>query len=231
VAIVSSDAGIGAASEGARGDLRDVQIAAARFALTSRLFDSLLHDVRNPLNALSINLDVLTEKVRGPDGRVPPALEKNLKAMRDQIFRVDGILRQFAEVLVPHVRPGETRLNVSELLQKAQVVAGHEFRRSRVQLNARIDPEVVVVTRDTGAVGFIIVETLLRAVARSAAGEAVDLSLGAEGSQAVLRILDATGVAPEPTPGLLEALPSLERACGAHVRINRAEVEIRFSLS
>ena len=37
---------------------------AAVQAASNRLMDSLVHDARNPLNALSINLEVLTEKLK-----------------------------------------------------------------------------------------------------------------------------------------------------------------------
>src|SRR5687767_9977504 len=51
----------------------ELTIGAARQAANQRLMDSLLHDVRNPLNALSINLDVLTEKIRREHGEIPAA--------------------------------------------------------------------------------------------------------------------------------------------------------------
>src|SRR6476646_8256161 len=81
-------------------------VQAAKYALVQRLIDSMLHDARNPLNALAINLDVLTEKLRGPDRLVPPNQEKNLKAMREQIFRVDGILKTFSDYLAPKANSG-----------------------------------------------------------------------------------------------------------------------------
>ena len=37
----------------------DPVVGAARYVAVPTLMDSLLHDVRNPLNALSINLEVL----------------------------------------------------------------------------------------------------------------------------------------------------------------------------
>ncbi len=41
----------------------DPVVDAARYGAVPTLMDSLLHDVRNPLNALSIHLDVLTAKL------------------------------------------------------------------------------------------------------------------------------------------------------------------------
>src|SRR3954463_13304181 len=78
----------------------DPVVGAARYSAIPALMDSLLHDVRNPLNALTINLEVLYGKLKAEMGEVPLSQEKNIKAMRDQIQRVDGILRQFHEFIV-----------------------------------------------------------------------------------------------------------------------------------
>ena len=43
-----------------------------RYGAVPALMDSLLHDVRNPLNALAINLEVLAEKLKGETGRCRP---------------------------------------------------------------------------------------------------------------------------------------------------------------
>jgi len=78
----------------------DPVVDAARYGAVPTLMDSLLHDVRNPLNALSIHLEVLSEKLKADTGQVPPSQDKNLKAMRDQIQRVDAIMRRFSEFIV-----------------------------------------------------------------------------------------------------------------------------------
>jgi spermidine synthase len=61
-AAASTDAGVSAL------------IRAVRWASAVRLMDSLVHDVRNPLNALAINVEILQEKLaRAAGGAVPPS--------------------------------------------------------------------------------------------------------------------------------------------------------------
>jgi signal transduction histidine kinase len=167
--------------------------------------ESLLHDVRNPLNALSINLEVLSEKLKGEAGQVPPSQEKNLKAMRDQIQRVDGILRQFADFIVLRgSSAGEATL--SEVAKRSLEVLAHESRRRRLKLQTAIEPDVHVRLQDTSELSFFLVQSLLRAFGRSEAGAEVGVSVRVEGPHAVLEVTDTAGNAPEQSPDVVAAL-------------------------
>jgi signal transduction histidine kinase len=166
--------------------------------------DSLLHDVRNPLNALSINLEVLSEKLKAETGAVPPSQEKNLKAMRDQIQRVDSILRQFSDFIVPRIgTAGEVSL--SDVAKRSLEVLAHESRKERIKLQTSIEPDIRVQLQDTAEVGFFLVQALLRAFGRSKGAE-VGMAVRVDGSHAVLEVTDAGGGAPERAQDTLAAL-------------------------
>ncbi|WNG37497.1 HAMP domain-containing histidine kinase [Archangium violaceum] len=188
----------------------DPVVDAARYGAVPTLMDSLLHDVRNPLNALSIHLEVLTEKLKGETGQVPPSQEKNLKAMRDQIQRVDGIMRRFAEFIVSRPgTPGEAEL--SETVTRAMEVLAHEGRKRRLQVRPVIAPGVRARLTDTGELGFLVVQSLMRAYGRSEQGAEVTVTVRADGPRAVLEVVDAT---PSPTETVPEAAAALELRCG-----------------
>jgi signal transduction histidine kinase len=167
--------------------------------------DSLLHDVRNPLNALSINLEVLSEKLKGETGQVPPSQEKNIKAMRDQIQRVDGILRQFSDFIVLR-GGGAGEAGLSEVARRSLEVLAHESRRRRIKLQSAIEPDVRVKLQDTSEMSFFVVQALLRAFGRSEPGSEVGVSVRTEGTHAVLEVTDAAGSSPEQAPDILAAL-------------------------
>ena len=208
-----------------RGEASAPIVGAARFDAAVRLMDSLLHDVRNPLNALAINAEVLTEKLRGEGGVVPPSQEKNLKAIREQVQRVDQVLRQFAQFLAPTAQRGEC--NFSEVLTRAVELLGHESRRCRVRLEAEIVPEARLSVRDVSAVGFLAMRPVLRAIERSAAGSEVRITLVTEGQQALMTVKDLGG-AGEPHPELPAALEHLARELGGVAQVG--EGEFRLSL-
>lgn len=183
----------------------DPVVGAARYSAVPTLMDSLLHDVRNPLNALSINLEVLSEKLKGETGEVPASQAKNIKAMRDQIQRVDGILRQFAEFIV--LRGGSAgEVGLSEVTKRSLEVLAHESRRRRIKLQTEIEPDLRVKLPDTSELSFFLVQALLRAFGRTEAGMDVRVAVRSEGSQAVLEVTDPAGNAPESAPDVVAAL-------------------------
>lgn len=206
----------------------DVTVAAARQAVTQRLMDSLLHDVRNPLNALSINLDVLTEKLRREQGEIPATQEKNLKVMREQVFRVDGILKQFSEFMVYRPDPIGP-VDLSETVKQALIILGHECRRAMVKVRQMIEPDLRV-SGSAGALRFLVVQSLFRAILRAGNEGEVDITFQRQDGHVLLRIRDSAGEGAEP---FAQAEPALERMCAdasATLRINGNELQILFPL-
>jgi len=196
----------------------DEVLDAARYAAVPPLMESLLHDVRNPLNALAINLEVLNEKLKGEDGEVPPGQAKNLKAMREQVTRVDAILRQFSEFLV-HRTGSEGEASLSETLERVLGVLGHEGRRRRIKVQPAIEPGLDVRLADLSELGFLLLQPVLRAFERAEAGSEVSIVARGEGSRVVLEVVEAADIAAERTP---RAVAGLACACA------RLGVELQF---
>ena len=207
-----------AAAAGPR-EAADDALDAARYAAVPPLMESLLHDVRNPLNALAINLEVLTEKLKGEDGEVPPGQAKNLRAMREQVTRVDGILRQFAEFLVHRGGSGAGEASLSETLERVLAVLGHEGRRRRVKVQPQIEAGLNVRLADLSELGFLLLQPVLRAFERAEAGSEVAVVARGEGARVVLEVVEATDISAERAPG---TVAGLERACA------RLDVELQL---
>ncbi|AKJ04358.1 phospho-acceptor domain-containing protein [Archangium gephyra] len=207
----------------------DPVVDAARYGAVPSLMDSLLHDVRNPLNALSIHLEVLSEKLKGETGQVPPSQEKNLKAMRDQIQRVDGILRRFAEFIVS--RPGAPGdADLSETVTRALDVLSHESRKRRLQVRQAISAGVRARLSDTGELGFLVVQALMRAYGRSEQGADVLVAVRTEESRAVLEVVDATTSPAETTPEVAAALELRCAQLGVELQLRAGMCRLSFPL-
>lgn len=200
-------------------------MAAAR-AATAHLVESMLHDARNPLNALAINLEVLTEKLKDEGGGLAPALEKNIRAMREQVFRVDAILRTFAEFLV--TQPSLVAdLPLPQVMERAQDVLGHEARKRRVKISLEVEPGVTARMEDPVSARFLAYQSLLRALLRSEPGTEVKVTLRRSGERAALRVQDGGGGG-EPNPLLAPALQALGRARGVEVSIDGGSCVLGF---
>ncbi len=210
-------------------DASDPVLQAAQFEVCNRLIDSLVHDARNPLNALSINLEVLTEKLKGEDGEVPPKQLKNLKAMRDQIGRVDAILREYAEFIAPRFSGGAVE-NLSALLTRAVAVLGHEGRVKRLQCRVEIAAELSAKVADPGALRFLLVKPILRAIARAPEASELTITLQAEGGSAVFQVTDAGAEGDEPFEHALPAIAAAANRLGVVLRVRGGELRVAFPL-
>jgi signal transduction histidine kinase len=207
----------------------DPVVDAARYGAVPTLMDSLLHDVRNPLNALSIHLEVLSEKLKGDTGQVPPSQEKNLKAMREQIQRVDFIMRRFSEFIVSRSgSPGDADL--SETVTRAIEVLAHESRRRRLQVRPTVAPGVRARLTDLGELNFLVVQALMRGYGRSESGAEVSVSVRAEGALAVLEVVDATPTSSENAPEVVAALRLRCEQLGVELQLRAGLCRLTFPL-
>ncbi len=211
-----------------------VAVDAARAVLNQRLMDSLLHDVRNPLNAFSINLDVLTEKIRREHGEIPAAQEKNLRVMREQIFRMDGILKHFAGFMGaprPIAAQGPAVVDFSAAVGEVVALLGHESRRAMIKVRQMVEPDLGV----RGAVDdlrFLVMQALFRALGRAGTEGEVDVTLQRDAGRCVLRIKDGCAEPfHEPFPHAAAALRAVGARAGAEVRVAGPEVVITLPLA
>ena len=202
-------------------------VGAVRYGAVPTLMDSMMHDVRNPLNALAIHLEVLSEKLKVETGQVPPSQEKNLKAMREQIQRVDGILRMFAEFVVHRAAaPGEADL--SEVTTRALGVLGHESRKRRVQTQVAVEAGVRVRLQDPSELGFFLVQVLLRAFRRADGGGSVRVLVRMDGPSAVLEVEDSGGATDEPVPDVVAALELRCAQLGVELHLRAGQCRLVF---
>jgi signal transduction histidine kinase len=213
---------------------------AERMAYVGTLAAGLAHEIRNPLNALSLNMQMLEED---PDD------SRLLHITRGEIGRLDGLVTDFLSYARP--RPLEPQeLPAVELLQRvAEVVAG-ELRVHGVQLTVRDDSDGARVSVDPEQMRQLLlnlVKNSLAALDEELQGErpgeqpAITLTVAAEadrgdGGHVVLEVADnGTGMTDEERERAFEifystrkggtglGLAVVERIATAH----RATVEVQ----
>lgn len=203
-------------------------VESARQVVVAMLMDNLLHEARNPLNALSINLEILAERLRRDRG-LSPAQEKSIRTMREQIGRVDATMRRFADFLSP--RPGSTEpVDVSAMVENALDVLGHEARRRRIQVKAAIGPGLRSPGEDSPALHALVMLSIARGLARSPGGGALEVTLTAEGREAALKVEDGGAGAPEPWPETTESLGVLSQRLRGSLTVHGSVLELRVPL-
>jgi signal transduction histidine kinase len=204
----------------------DPVVDAARFQSVGPVMDCLLHDVRNPLNAISINLEVLTEKLKLQTGQVPAPQEKNLRAMREQLQRVDGLLRRFADVL-QHRPAGAGVVDLTQGVGQVLEALTYECRRRRIEVQASLEPGVRAHLEDMGELPFLVVQPLLRAVGLLGTNGRLSVAVRAEGDGALLEVVDGASQ-PQSAPEVVAALTLACDRLGVELRLAAGTCGMRF---
>lgn len=104
---------------------------AMQAVLLARLAASLAHEVKNPLNAMALQLALLGDKIAAGSDALANACASNLASLKNQIGRVNEVVRRYLDVADPAPAAG---FDAGALLADATQLFGHEARRRRVAL-------------------------------------------------------------------------------------------------
>jgi len=158
------------------GDSRSVtpvEVQANRFQLVSRLADDLAHEIKNPLHAMVINLELVKRRVQAGD--IETALQR-AGVVESEVMRVNGLVDQLLELL----RPPKTDPVVSDIDAVVELllpVLRQQARLSGVELvyHGTGSPAGAAIRRD--ALRLVLLNLLALALERvRTTGGRVDLT-------------------------------------------------------
>lgn len=156
----------------------------------TRVAAGLAHDIKNPLNAMALQLALLTDKLSAP-GDATAASAGHLAALRDQIGRVNEVVRRFLDVTDPSAPLGYT--DVGALVADAASLFGHDARRRRVELVVEAPRSTVGTRCDPARVGRLVLGVVARALEETPEGGRLSVRTVSEGEHAVVRIAHGAG--------------------------------------
>ena len=190
---------------------------ANRYHLISRIADDLAHEIKNPLNSMVINLEVLRSRARKGDadgvmGRAD-VLEMEIRRLHTL---VEGLLR----LLRPDRRPG-TGIPVDTLLTELEELAGTQARLARKELNVSLVGDAALTSGRRDSLRFALLN-LVSAELDAVSGAEVRVDIGGEvrGSATVLTIATSAGeVAGDQDAGAIEVARALIAANGGSVDV------------
>ena len=170
-------------------------IRANRLDLITRLADDLAHEVKNPLHAMVINLELLRRRLTA--GGVDAALER-VAVVESEVARVNRLMDAYFQLLRPG-RDRATRCDVATALGEVAPLVEALSKVARVEQRIHTLPVGVLVDLGRDELKLLIMNLVVNALdALRGTGGRLELHLAGDETQASLRITDSgPGVAAE----------------------------------
>jgi len=173
-----------------------------------RLTGGLAHEIKNPLSAIKLNLNLLAEEFSRADDDVHRRNARRLRRLQDQVQQLHDILDEFLKYAGGgQFAPADIdlRQTVDELIDFFRPQA----ENARVVLRGAVPPDPVAVRADVGLLKQAILNLMINATQAMTDGGELILRLGAADGQAVLEVIDTgPGIRPEARGRIFDAYHS-----------------------
>ncbi len=163
---------------------------ADRLAYVGTLASGLAHEIRNPLNAMNMNLQMLEEEVAAGNLAADPETVGLLGSTKGEVKRLENLVNDF----LAYARPTPPRLELRDLNLTVEEVVRFlraELQRLGIQLETRLDGALPPVEIDEGQIRQAILNILVNARQVLGPGGRIEISTGlGPGGEVAVRIAD-----------------------------------------
>ncbi|MBI5070674.1 MAG: HAMP domain-containing histidine kinase [Deltaproteobacteria bacterium] len=199
-------------SEAGPGAAETPELAMQGLAL-ARAASGLAHQVRNPLNAMALQVALLTEKIAA-DAGLAATCAGTLAKLREQIGRVDGAVRAYLDAAD---RPSGSTCAPARLMAEGVALFEHEARRRQVTLEAEPALAALEARGDPIRVGRMWMGLLWRALEETGSGGWVRLRCRRDGDEVILAVEWRAAAGQPGTPWIPAAVAESAPAVGGRL--------------
>ena len=159
-----------------------------RLARLGGVFSGVAHQIRNPLNAITLELELLSQ-----DARASKPVEGRVHAVREEMSRIDQVI----EALMRFMRPGQLKIErvaANDLVREVAKGVGEPLIKVRCDL----DPAAAFVKADRAVLMEALRNIVQNAIDAMPEGGSLTLTTGLVDGSVELSISDTgQGIAPE----------------------------------
>lgn len=156
-----------------------------RLSAIGRLTSGVAHEVKNPINAIVVHLELLRNKL----GDTSPQTNRHLDVIQSEIHRLDRVV----QTLVDFSRPVELRLEEYDLrtvLGDVAALSADEFITRHVVLHSRVPTSAVMVNIDADLIKQALLNVIQNGAQAMPDGGQLEVVLETDHKTAVLRVID-----------------------------------------
>jgi signal transduction histidine kinase len=138
---------------------------AKKLVLAGNMSSQVAHEVRNPLNSMSLQLEMLEEDLLDADsnGALSKSARIRVQAVSEQIERLERITRRYLDVVQPEVH-GHNPVDLHQLVEKSLAFLNAEIQVARVRVELDLDSESAMVSGDADALSQVLFNLIRNAL-------------------------------------------------------------------
>jgi PAS domain S-box-containing protein len=201
--------------------IRSRLIETEKLGAMAKVAGSVAHEIRNPLNTLFLNADLLEEELTEA-GQIPAATAETLRVMREEIERLNEIIKNYLS-LSKLGNPNFERLELNEVVREFAEEAEEMAGRRKVALGLRLGRGDTAVRGDRNMLRRVLVNLVQNALDVSPPGARVVLASRRLLHRVRLSVRDrGPGVSADALPHLFQPFFSTkERGTGLGLYLSR----------
>lgn len=164
-----------------------------KLAALGRITSGVAHEVKNPLNAMVIHLEILRAKLDQPGTDITPQLD----ILSSEIKRLDRVVQTFLNFTRP-VKVNLVPIDLNDLVHQVTRLAAAEAAASQVDILEELSPEFLRVNGDADLLKQTLLNIIINGCQAMPKGGPLTVKSKRTGNYAVVTISDrGVGIAPE----------------------------------
>ncbi|HEY1940412.1 MAG TPA: ATP-binding protein [Candidatus Angelobacter sp.] len=163
-----------------------------RLSAIGRLTSGVAHEVKNPINAIVVHLEVLRQKMKD----VEPDTRRHVDVIGSEIQRLDRVV----QTLVDFTRPVELRLNdmdLGKVMDDVTILASPVAEKNHVMIETETSPDPLPVRIDVDLVKQAILNIVLNGVQAMPEGGTLRMTAKRDADGALIMVRDQGAGIPE----------------------------------
>jgi len=162
-----------------------------RLSASGRLTRGVAHEVKNPINAIVLHLQLLQNKLQQDD----PDTRRHMDIISNEIHRLDRVV----QILVDFTRPRDLRLeelDMRKILEEVVVLASPEAGRQGIRVVQESQPEPLMARVDPDLMKQAILNLVLNGVQAMAQGGTLTFTARRDDETVLIEVRDQGGGIP-----------------------------------
>jgi signal transduction histidine kinase len=164
-----------------------------RLAAIGRLTSGVAHEVKNPINAIVVHLEVLRQKLK----EIDPDTRRHMDVIGSEIRRLDRVV----QTLVDFTRPVDLRLaelDMRKLVEEVVMLAAPAAEQHKVRIERQPSPDPLLARMDVDLVKQALLNIVLNGVQAMPEGGMLTIATRRDGEGGMITVRDqGPGIPPE----------------------------------